>query len=168
MRFNLRNDSRIMFQIIIVKQESIDLDIIRKLFSEYEAELNEDICFQNFEKELLNPLEKYASPDGILLLAISDQEPAGCIAFCSLKEEGGCEMKRLFVRPSFRNQGIGEALIKELMKHAKKSGYKLMRLDTLKKLQAAIRLYKDAGFREIPAYYSNPLTDAVYMEIELE
>jgi ribosomal protein S18 acetylase RimI-like enzyme len=55
-------------------------------------------------------------------------------------------------------------LIEELLNEAKKTGYKKMVLDTLERLQPAIRLYCKHGFINTSAYYENPLANVVYME----
>jgi ribosomal protein S18 acetylase RimI-like enzyme len=161
-----------MLRIKHIIQEGKELNIIRDLFREYETELNEDICFQSFEEELKHPLKKYGPPAGELLLAYWEDEPdsyrvAGCIALTNMKEPGACEMKRLFVKPSFRKNKIGRLLIEGLLNSAKERGYKVMRLDTFLKLQAAIHLYKQFGFKNISAYYNNPLPGVVYMEKEI-
>ena len=150
-----------------IMEEGKELNIIRDLFREYEKELNEDICFQSFEEELKHPLKKYGAPDGDLLLAYWEDEIAGCIALTKMKEPGACEMKRLYVKPPFRKNKIGRLLVKELLNSAKEREYKLMRLDTFLKLQAAVHLYQQFGFKNISAYYNNPLPGVLYMEKEL-
>ena len=150
-----------------VLREGEQLDVIRRLFREYEKELAADLCFQDFEAELAAPLKKYGSPDGILLLAYWNDQPAGCIALTSMKEAGYCEMKRLFVRPGYRKFGIGKKLVNLLIEFARSNKYAFMRLDTFKKLQAAIRLYQAEGFYFIESYYHNPYPDVVYMEKRL-
>jgi putative acetyltransferase len=147
--------------------EGDKLDIIRNLFREYENELDENICFQSFETELNDPLKKYGPPSGDLVLAYWNNEPAGCVALTRMKEDGACEMKRLYVKPSFRKNKIGVMLVEKLLISAKEKGYTTMRLDTLQKLESAIRLYKNFGFKNISAYYNNPLSGVVYMEKEL-
>ncbi|HEU5166021.1 MAG TPA: GNAT family N-acetyltransferase [Chitinophagaceae bacterium] len=47
-----------------------------------------------------------------------------------IKESGVCEMKRLFVKPSFRKNKIGKLLVEELLSSAKEKNYEKMRLDT--------------------------------------
>ena len=155
--------------IVTLLHEGKEMDIIRNLFREYEKELDADLCFQSFEQELKDPLKKYGAPEGLLMLAYENGEPAGCVAFTPIAEEGKkvCEMKRLYVRPSFRKYGIGKTLVKEVLSRAKQSGYESMRLDTLQKLQPAIRLYKEFGFHERAPYYENPLPEVVYMEKDL-
>lgn len=111
-------------------EECKELDVIRDLFREYEKELNEDICFQSFDKELEDPLKKYGPPSGDLILAYWEDAIAGCIALTRIKESGVCEMKRLFVKPSFRKNKIGKLLVEELLSSAKEKNYEKMRLDT--------------------------------------
>ncbi len=156
-----------MLRIKHIIEEGKELDIVRELFREYEKELDEDICFQSFEEELKDPLKKYGPPSGDLLLAYWDDEIAGCIALSRMKDETACEMKRLYVKPGFRKNKIGRILIEELLTSAKERNYEKMRLDTFEKLQAAVHLYKQFGFKDISAYYHNPLPNVVYMEKEL-
>lgn len=156
-----------MLQIVPIGEESPALDIIRGLFRAYEQELDENLCFQSFEAEVKDPLKKYGPPAGTLLLAYWEQEVAGCIALTTMPDPAACEMKRLYVKPAFRKYGIGKQLAQELLKIAAEKGYSAMRLDTLEKLQAAIRLYEQLGFERINAYYHNPLPGVVYMEKKL-
>jgi len=156
-----------MLRIKHIIEEGKDLDVIRDLFREYEKELNEDICFQSFDEELENPLKKYGPPSGDLILAYWEDEIAGCIALARMKEQGVCEMKRLFVKPSFRKNKIGRILVEELLSSAKERNYEKMKLDTFLKLEAAIQLYRKFGFENISAYYNNPLPGVVYMEKQL-
>lgn len=156
-----------MLRIKHIVEEGKELDIIRELFREYEKELDENICFQSFEEELKNPLKKYGPPTGDLILAYWEDEVAGCIALTRMKDPGICEMKRLYVRPSFRKNKIGRMLVEDLMTSAKEKDYKIMRLDTFLKLGAAIKLYEQFGFKNICPYYNNPLKGVVYMEKEL-
>ena len=76
-------------------------------------------------------------------------------------------MKRLYVRPAYRNEGIGRRLATAVIQKAKAAGYMHMRLDTLEKLTQAIQLYADLGFHQCPAYYNNPLPGVVYWELDL-
>ena len=119
-----------MLRIKHINEEGEELDIIRHLFREYEKELDEDICFQSFEDELKEPLNKYRLPDGDLVIAYWHDEVAGCIALTKMKEPGACEMKRLYVKPAFRKNKIGRILIEELLSSAKARNYERMRLDT--------------------------------------
>jgi len=142
------------------------IQIIRRLFREYEAFLQVDLCFQQFEEELAGLPGKYAAPQGALLLAMVDGRAAGCVAMRPL-EEGVCEMKRLFVRPPYLRLGIGGQLARTVIEQARDAGYTHMYLDTLEKLRPALALYRGLGFAARPAYYDNPLPGVVYLELRL-
>ena len=59
----------------------------------------------------------------------------------------------------------GKWLLSELLVKARELGYERVRLDTLRRLTPALRLYEAAGFKEIPAYNPNPEEDIVYFEL---
>jgi putative acetyltransferase len=151
----------------IQAQSEDDIKHARELFEEYAAWLQIDLCFQNFDKELASLPGQYAPPDGRLLLAIEDDQVAGCVALRKIGE-GTCEMKRLFVRSQFRGKGLGRRLAETIIAEARQIGYERMRLDTLpRRMDQAIKLYRSLGFSEILAYYHNPVPDATFMELVL-
>jgi len=146
-----------------------DVDLARGLFLEYEKWLGFDLCFQNFERELSTLPGDYAPPSGRLILAFCDGELAGCVAVRAFEESHDvCEMKRLFVREAYRGLHIGRALAMAVIAEAKLVGYSVMRLDTLERMGEARSLYASLGFKEIPPYRYNPITGAVYMELDLK
>src|SRR5215208_3728650 len=144
-----------------------DVADARSLFEQYAAGLGISLCFQNFDRELANLPGDYAPPDGRLLLALEDDQLAGCIALRKL-EPGICEMKRLFIRPAYRGKGLGRLLVKSIIDEARQLDYTRMRLDTLPgRMDQAIALYQSIGFLEIEPYYENPVADAKFMQLEL-
>jgi len=152
----------------IVESGPADLEAIRGLFREYEADIGVDLCFQGFEKELAELPGAYAPPLGRLLIAKAGDVAIGCVGLRPLKSDGTiCEMKRLYVRPSHRSTGLGRQLVERIVIEARAAGYVAMRLDTLQTMTAAQDLYRRMGFRDIPAYYPNPLPGVVYLELEL-
>jgi ribosomal protein S18 acetylase RimI-like enzyme len=145
-----------------------DLDLIRELFREYQEWLGVDLCFQGFEEELKSLPGVYAPPWGRLYLVGDEHsgETVGCVAFRP-RDDGRCEMKRLYVRDAWKGRGLGRELAELTLKQAKAAGHTHMCLDTLGHLTSAIGLYRSMGFQEIEAYYDNPLDDVRYLEIEL-
>ena len=144
-----------------------DLDAVRTLFAEYERWLGVDLCFQGFAEELRSLPGRYAPPRGRLLLARdADGAVAGVVGMWPLGDDI-CEMKRLFVRPTWRGRGLGRALAEAIVGIAADVGYLRMRLDTLERLTEALDLYRSMEFEEINPYYHNPLGAVIYMEREL-
>lgn len=143
-----------------------DIEQARTLFQEYAKGVGISLCFQNFDQELANLPGDYAPPDGRLLLATDDDQIAGCIAMRKLGPNV-CEMKRLFVRPTYRGTGLGRVLVNAIIDEARKLGYTQMRLDTLPgRMDSAIALYRSIGFVEIEPYYTS-VEGAKFMELDL-
>ena len=139
-----------------------------RLFGAYAGTLGVDLSFQNFEEELENMPGEYAPPKGELLLArAADGEAIGCVALRPLELAGCCEMKRLYVMRKGRQLGAGKLLVDGILKAAIDRGYTEMRLDTLPSMAAALALYAEAGFQQIPAYYTSPIRGAVFLAKKL-
>ena len=133
------------------------------LFNEYANSLNISLAFQNFTEELTIIESMYGSPIGCLLLVYDNDEAIACAAYRKI-EDGICELKRMYIKPTHRGMKIGKNLLQMLCARAFKNGYTKMRLDTLDTMMPAIGLYKKNGFYTIPAYYHNPNEGVVYME----
>jgi ribosomal protein S18 acetylase RimI-like enzyme len=94
---------------------------------------------------------EHVPPDGCLLIASSDDAACGCVALGRLTETI-CEMRTLFVRPSYRGQGIGRKLAETSLNEALILGYGYVRLDTLSFMDGALDLYRSLGFYDISPY----------------
>ena len=140
---------------------------VRTLLLEYTRQLGRDLTFQQIDEELRDPARKYAAPHGALLMAFAKDEPAGMVAY-RRHSAVRCEMKRLYVRPSYRGRGIGERLVEAILECAIRAGYKEMVLDTLAPMHAAIGLYTKFGFEVCAPYYDNPMPDVIYLKKDLQ
>jgi len=146
--------------------EGADIAVVHALFLEYARSLDVSLSFQGFDRELATLPGAYAPPHGRLLLARQGAEVAGCVALRPL-EADRCEMKRLYLRPPFRGQGIGRDLAEAIIAEARAIGYRSICLDTLASMDAARAMYASLGFRAIPAYYDNPLPGVLYAALDL-
>lgn len=153
---------------VVLEQASTPghLSTIRALFREYASALGVDLSFQGFEEELQDLPGDYVPPRGALILAHVAQAVVGCVAVRPL-DPVTAEMKRLYVRPEGRGQGVGRALALAGIEHARKAEYQRMRLDTLPQMAEAQALYHALGFKPIPPYRHNPVRGTVYMEMRL-
>ena len=136
------------------------------LIEEYAAALGVDLCFQNFAEEIANLPGLYGPPRGCLLVARRNEELAGCVAVRGL-DKGDCEIKRLYVRPKYRREGVGRRLVETAIGFARDVGYARMLLDTLPAMTEAQSLYQSLGFGEIDGYYRNPVEGVRYLALEL-
>lgn len=105
-------------------------------------------------------------PKGALLLAKVEGAPVGAVGLREF-EPGVAEMKRMYVLAGYHGRGIGKALTEALLAKAAEMGYRSVRLDTIRELDKALRLYQSLGFQEINAYRFNPHPEAVFMEYKL-
>lgn len=151
---------------VVIKEASTpeSYELGKQLFEAYATELQVDLSFQGFAEEMAEIAQQYGRPGGCLYLAYAAQpQPVGCFG---IRMWGGttCELKRMFIRPSHRGLGIGKQLLIKSVTAAYELGYEKMRLDTLPSMQAAIKLYQQLGFYEIPPYRYNPIKGTKYFE----
>lgn len=151
---------------MIIKTGEDYIPQVKELILDYIQRLGRDLSFQNLNAELSDLESKYLSPNGEILVAIDDDEVLGMVAYYK-HDDVTCEMKRLYVKPEARGLHLGDALVSEIMTHAKYKGFEVMLLDTIKPLKAAISLYEKHGFVECEPYYDNPMDDVIYMKKEL-
>ena len=155
----------------IISPDSPDLLAqVALIFNEYAQSLSIDLGFQGFAQELATLPGDYAAPRGALLLAMVDGVVAGCCALRPLDASdyaNASEMKRLYVRNTFRGFGLGRELASRTLDLARQAGYSHVLLDTLDEMESARSLYLDLGFVEIPPYYHNPIAGAHYLKVDL-
>jgi GNAT superfamily N-acetyltransferase len=132
-----------------------DLAVVRDLWNDYlvwvNAGLEEHYGFSFDIGEILErnvaDLAPFQPPHGRLLLA--DDVGVGCLR--SIGDDVG-EIKRMYVRPEARGTGLGRSLLGALLEAADTAGYERVRLDSVRFMEAAHKLYRSAGFKEIEPY----------------
>jgi putative acetyltransferase len=131
--------------------------------------------------EVLSPLYPSESRHGLsverliaegvpFFVVRSDGLPAGCggvklvgteYAELEYGELPYAELKRMYVRPQFRGQGLAKQLVEHLEGFARASGVTLLRLETGVHQTEAIGLYERMGFYRIPPfgpYWDDPVS----------
>jgi GNAT superfamily N-acetyltransferase len=142
------------------------IEQVRSLFRQYQAELPLQLCFRSFDSELSGLPGEYGPPRGKLLLATVSGQPVGCAGLRPFPLDATCEMKRLYVRPTFRTRKIGRELAERVIQEARALAYQRLRLDTHPPtMQAAVRMYRDLGFQEAPVV--DGVEGLLYMELRL-
>lgn len=154
-----------MIEYCIARSEE-DFASAAGLFREYAAGLDIDLSFQHFNEELQQVHEMYNQADGGIILAKNENEFIACVALRRFAPNTA-ELKRMYVKPSFRQLGIGNVLLEKAIEMARSLSYQSICLDTLNSMLPAMQLYEKAGFRKVPAYYHNPNATAVYYELKL-
>ena len=103
----------------------------------------------------------FAPPRGVFVLLLDDEDAAiGCggVRLLGVAAGGGTifEVKHLWVQPTARGRGLGNAMLAELERRAAAFGARDVVLDTNRSLAAANALYRAAGYFEIDPYNDNP------------
>ncbi len=62
------------------------------------------------------------------------------------------EVRRMYVLPSHRRHGVARLILGELERRALEFGYRVLRLETGFRQQAALQLYETSGFRRIDPF----------------
>jgi GNAT superfamily N-acetyltransferase len=150
----------------IVPASAAEIELVRGLWREYWDYLALPPDFQGFAEEIRTLPGRYAPPGGRLLLATVQGEAAATGAFRPLAGTA-CEAKRLYVRPEFRGQGIGEALVRRIIEEARAAGYREIFADSLPSMSAAMRIYQRLGFSETEPYSPHPTPGAIFLRLEL-
>ncbi len=154
------------FKVSVADQDPL-IGQIKQLFFDYGVERTFDKALGNYQKEIDELPGKYDAPGGILLLAQVEHEPAGCIAYQQLNGTT-CEMKRMYVSPKYRNQGLGKHLIHHLINRASQAGYFIMKLDSHPTMSVAQKLYQKFGFNPTTRYNNNPTEGILFFEKKLK
>ena len=133
------------FQVIQVPVQS---DTAIELISELESELRRDYpphYIHDFD------LTAFDASQGIFMISYSGDVPMGCLALRPL-EKSTAELKRMFVRPSYRGQGAARIMLVQMEQLATDQGFTQIVLETGNRQLAAIRLYRSSGYAPIEPY----------------
>jgi len=142
---------------VIIAPERPDTADATLLIAELEAQL--EPLYPQKSRHGLNVEQLIAEQVAFFVLR-ADGAPAGCGGVKLVGADYG-ELKRMYVRPTYRGSGFAKLLLTHLADFARAHGVTVLRLETGIHQHEAIGLYERTGFHRIPpfgAYIDDPLS----------
>jgi len=135
----------------------LNLEYIAWVFGEIEAHFDvpmNDIVGVPVSEYVAGAIDKVCSdapPKGVFYLVHVD---GGLAAMGGLRylRQGTAEIKRLYVRPRYRGNKLGEQMLMHLLSDARAFGYAHLLLDSAPFMTSAHRAYEACGFVDCAAY----------------
>lgn len=133
---------------MVIRPERPDAPATIELIAELDA-----ILTPNYPPESRHgySVERLVDEGVAFFVARVEDVPAGCGGVQVVGTEYA-ELKRIYVRPTFRGRGLGRLLVEHLSRHAADRGVTVMRLETGIAQVEAIGLYESLGFVRIPPF----------------
>lgn len=127
---------------------------VRRLYADFVDEADGELGLESSAETGKPPPADLEPPNGVLLLARVEGEPIGLAGVRHLDTDVA-EVKSMYLVPEQRGRGFGRILLREVEQIAAERGCTRTRLDTNDYLEDALRLYRAAGYREVPDYNGN-------------
>jgi len=150
-------------EFVIRRVRAGDREGVTRELGAYLVHIGEDLDVDGLDHDIAHWEVEYDGRAGILLVVESEVgEIVGTAAVRRL-DVGVAEIKRMWVRPACQGHGLGRRLMDRCLEEARGLGYRIVRLDSERKMKAALHLYRSSGFTEIPNYNGNRRAE-VWME----
>jgi len=95
-------------------------------------------------------------PGGTFIVGTVDGRTVCCGGVKRL-DDRACEIKKMYVVPELRGQGVARRLLHELEDRSRGLGYELVRLDTGPRQVGARGLFESEGYVEVQDFNGNPV-----------
>ena len=120
-------------------------------------------------KDLSDLSARYSPPQGLALLMRTPPaaQAVACGAYAATRVPGTCELKRIYVTPAERGQGLASPLIRALMQSARQAGYTHAALSTWRSNLQGQALYARLGFQPVPPFKEHPNPDLLFLGLAL-
>ncbi|SHN47020.1 GNAT family N-acetyltransferase [Cryptosporangium aurantiacum] len=116
---------------------------------------DEEAAVAAHHHEFAQELPHLLGPRGRLLVARTDTGVVAGVGALKPVDDWVAEIKRMYVRPEARGQGIGRAILEQLLADARTIGYRTARLETVTFMREAQALYRSLGFQDRPIFDGN-------------
>ncbi len=113
---------------------------------------------ESSESDLLDIHQSYAAAGGTFLVILDDHQ---LVATGALKkiDKLRYKIRKMYVDQAYRGQGFGRQILEALLQVAHDRGAQSVRLETSRRMKAAIRLYQRFGFKEVTTSAESPRCD---------
>lgn len=118
----------------------------------FNAQNNLDVDADSALSGALLNLPDCLPPDGRTVLARDHNGIANAIGFYRKIRADAVEIKRLYVRPEVRGEGLGRKVVRRLIGEARNANYSEIYLDSTAFMSSAHALYRAEGFRDVDFY----------------
>jgi ribosomal protein S18 acetylase RimI-like enzyme len=131
-------------------------DVTLAAYEEYAAVMPGPF-WEEYRRQLLVTLDKEGSVErivaerkGTIIGSVLLYPPLAKAYAGTIASAGWPEVRLLAVAPGARGQGVGNALMDECERRARRAGATVLGLHTMDMMQAAIRMYERRGFERPP------------------
>lgn len=124
---------------------------------------------ERHDREILDhPQEYVIERGGQIFMAVADGNAVGTVAMIPAGDDV-LELTKMSVAPEFRGRGIANLLMKASIEYAAAAGARTVFLESHRKLETAIALYRKFGFVETPLDPNSEYARAdIRMELAIE
>jgi len=121
----------------------IAFDLIASVLKEYGLESEPDVA----DWDVQNVEQAYQKTGGAFWVVEQDRRMVGTAAFYPVERgENAVEIRKMYLLPEVRGQGLGRFLLKELEAAIAQKGYTQIWIETASVLKEAVQLYERNGY----------------------
>jgi putative acetyltransferase len=118
--------------------------------------------FESSEADLQDIEATYRNSGGLFML-VEDQDGQLLGTFAVQRLDAvTCKLRKMYLVPEARGRGLGRYMLDQALQDARRLGYTRMIIETVRVLEAAIRLYTRAGFVPVQQEAGSPRCDQVF------
>lgn len=118
--------------------------------------------------EIDHPVENIINKGGYIFMAEYEGKPVGSFAMMkSSNQKYDYELVKFAVDPNIQGKGIGKKLITHCIEKARELGAHHLFLESNRRCEAAVHLYRKHDFREIPIEHTDYARCDIQMEMDL-
>jgi GNAT superfamily N-acetyltransferase len=135
--------------------EALLLDYYKDVLQVAEAAGLPKLAPEDIVASSIDHLDEMLPPNGRLALARDAHgRLVGCATLRRIRPDA-VEMKRMYVRPEARGNGLGQQLFEMRIQEAKRMGCRAVYADTAKGNRPMLSMYERFGFRYVSRYPEN-------------